>query len=93
MRAVMVRSVLVAGLAGVTPAWASQALAQSQGCLACHDTTKKTVGPSVKNLAARYKGQANVVDAIAARLKAGKGHPPVETSEAELKAILGWMLK
>ena len=30
---------------------------------------------------------------IVAALKAGKGHPPVKGSDADLKAITAWMLK
>jgi hypothetical protein len=54
--------------------------------MACHAKDKKQVGPSFKDIAARYKGQANAVDALVAKVRAGgKGvygpipmppHPP-----------------
>jgi cytochrome c551/c552 len=50
------------------------------------------MAPSNKDLAAKHKGKADV-DAIVASLKAGKGHPAVKGSDADLKAIVGWMLK
>lgn len=35
---------------------AQQALAQSSGCLNCHAVDTKKVGPSFKDIAAKYKG-------------------------------------
>lgn len=75
------------------PALASEDLAKANGCLTCHDANKKKMAPSNKDLAAKYKGNAAAVDTIVAALKAGKGHPPVKGSDADLKTITAWMLK
>ena len=41
---------------------ADLALAKKSGCLACHSIEKKIVGPSWKDVAAKYKGDAGAKD-------------------------------
>ena len=82
------------------PAVASEDLAKKNGCAACHAADKKIVGPSWKDVAAKYKGDAKAADTLAAKVKAGgKGvwgqvamPPQAKVSDADLKAILGWAL-
>ena len=89
----MVVGVAVLGLVAGSPALASEALARDKGCLACHKATGKADGPSIKDIAAKYKGRTDGVDSMAANIKAGKGHPPSTASETDLRAIVAWMLK
>lgn len=63
-----------------------------KGCVKCHDAEKKKMGPSVKDLAAKYKGKGEEA-ALLAKLKDGKGHPKSKESEADLKAAIAEMLK
>ena len=49
------------------PAWASQDLAQKKNCMACHAVDKKVIGPSYKEVAAKYAGQADAVAKLAPR--------------------------
>ncbi len=93
MRYVMTASLVALAWATTNPALASEVLARDNGCLVCHDATKKTMGPSIKDIAAKYKGKTGAVETIAANIKAGKGHPESKASDADLKAIVGWMLK
>jgi cytochrome c len=87
-------------LAGVAAAIAAGAvLAQSgadvvkaKGCLTCHAVDQKKVGPSYREVAAKYKGDANAGSTLAAKLKEGKGHPQIPASDAELKAALDYVL-
>lgn len=82
------------------PAWASDDLARKNGCAACHAPDKKVVGPSWKDIAGKYKGDAKAVDTLADKVKAGgKGvwgqvpmPPQAKVADADLKAILGWAL-
>lgn len=82
------------------PAWASEDLARKNGCAACHAPDKKAVGPSWKDIAAKYKGDDKAADTLAAKVKAGsKGvwgqvvmPPQAKVGDADLKAILGWAL-
>ena len=50
-------------------------LAKSSGCLACHGVDKKVVGPSWKDVAAKYKGDANGKATLIEKVKkGGKGN-------------------
>lgn len=66
----------------------AQDVLKAQGCLGCHDMDKKKVGPSLKDIAAKYKGKKDAEGALVAKLKDGKGHPKVAKSDAEIKAAV-----
>ena len=65
---------------------------KAKGCLNCHETDKKKVGPAYKEVAAKYKGNAGAEAQLIAKLKEGKGHPKVAASDAELKAAVRQVL-
>lgn len=73
----MKRYVVLAALASTmiaAPAMADLDLAKKSGCLACHGIDKKVVGPSWKDVAAKYKGQDSArADLIVAIAKGSKG--------------------
>src|SRR2546427_4197414 len=56
----------VATLVAALPARANEELARKYGCLACHTADKKLVGPSYKEVAAKYRGdkaaEAKLID-------------------------------
>ena len=85
------------------PAQASMELAQKKSCMACHATDKKLVGPSYKDVAAKYAGQKDAVAQLAERIQKGsvpgKGNwgaipmpanPQVSADEA--KQLATWVL-
>ena len=50
-------------------------LAKKSGCLACHSVDKKVVGPGWKDVAAKYKGDANGKATLIEKVKkGGKGN-------------------
>lgn len=55
----MKRTMLMAalGLGLAAPAFADLALATSKNCMSCHAVERKVLGPSFKDIAAKYKGQ------------------------------------
>ena len=57
-------------------------------CMGCHDVEKKKVGPSFKDVAAKYKGDKGADAKVVEKMKEGKGHPKVAASDAELKAAV-----
>lgn len=73
------------------------------GCMACHQKDKKLVGPAFKDIAAKYKGQADVVAKLADKVrKGGSGvwgpvpmapNPPDKINDADLKAAIELILK
>jgi cytochrome c len=82
----------VVGLAINTVAIAQEALAKSSGCLNCHAVDTKKVGPSFKDIAAKFKGKADAETSLVAELKAGKTHPAQKASEDDLKSLVKWIL-
>ena len=50
------------------PSFADEALAKSKNCMACHAVDKKLVGPSYKDVAKKYAGDAKAVDALATKI-------------------------
>jgi cytochrome c len=92
---------LVLALAALsTVASASQQLAQKNQCMSCHQVERKVVGPAFKEVAKKYKGNADAeAHLIAVVKKGGKGvwgnapmppHPQIKDDDA--KAIIGWVL-
>ena len=92
--------VLAAAAALTGPALADQALATAKNCMACHAVDKKLVGPAYKDVAAKYAGQKDAVDKLAAKImKGGSGvWGPVpmpanaQVNEAEAKKLAAWVL-
>ena len=85
-------------------AWAGPEEAMTKaGCTACHAADKKLVGPSFKEIAAKYKGQPDVVAKLMDKVrKGGSGvfgpvpmtpNPPDKIGDAELKSAIEYILK
>jgi cytochrome c len=68
------------------------ALATSKGCGACHAVDQKKVGPSYKDIAAKYAAQANAEPTISTKLKNGQGHMKVAATDAEVKSMVNYIL-
>ena len=91
---------LTAAITVSAPAFADQALATAKNCMACHAVDKKLVGPSYKEVAAKYAKDKGAADKLAAKiLKGGSGvwgavPMPANTqvSEAEAKKLAAWVL-
>ncbi len=88
-------------LASTNIAFASEELAKSKNCLACHSVDKKLVGPAYKDVKAKYEKDDKAVAMLTEKImKGGKGNwgpipmpanPQVSKEEAEklAKWILG----
>ena len=91
---------LAATLLAAPGAWASPELAQQKTCMACHAVDRKVVGPSYKDVAAKYAGQKDAVDKLAEKIvKGGAGvWGPVpmpanpKVSAAEARQLATWIL-
>jgi cytochrome c len=96
---------LTAGMFGlvmqVAAAADGTALAQKGGCLACHSVDKKILGPSYKDVAAKYKGQKDAEEMLIKKVKAGGsgvwGPMPMppnagKLSDDEFKTVVDWIL-
>ena len=91
---------LLAGLLSATPALADMKLAAAKNCMACHAVDKKLVGPSYKDVAAKYGSQKDALDKLSAKvIKGGAGvWGPVpmpanaQVSPDEAKKLMDWIL-
>ena len=93
-------AVVVAGLVVSFPAAASEELAKKHNCLACHDVNKKVVGPSYKEVAAKYRGDKAAEAKLFEKVKKGGvgtwGQVPMPPNaavpDADIKALVKWIL-
>ena len=79
--------VVVAGALAIGGVQAQEVL-KAKGCLTCHDVEKKKMGPSLKDIAAKYKADKAAESTLVTKLKEAKGHPKVNATEDELKAAV-----
>lgn len=81
-------------------AQADLALATQKNCMACHSVDKKVVGPSYKDVAAKYAGQLGAIDKLTVKvLKGGSGSwGPIpmpanaQLTESEAKKLISWII-
>ncbi len=75
-------------------------LAQKNNCLACHAIDKKLVGPSYKDIAAKYKSDKTAEAKLAEKIKKGGTGvwgqipmpPNANVADADIKALVKWIL-
>jgi cytochrome c len=78
---------------------AGMALARQHACVSCHALDQRVVGPSFKEIAARYRSAADAA-AMVNRMKAGGAGtwgpvpmpPQAHVSDADLQALARWIL-
>jgi cytochrome c len=88
-------SVLAAG-----NATASEKLAQSSGCMTCHTVERKVIGPSYKEIAAKYRNDKSAEANMVKKVKSGGSGvwgptpmpPNAHVKEDDIKAIVAWIL-
>lgn len=98
MKAIYI-AMMAAGVAVAGQVQADEALAKAKNCLACHATDKKLVGPSYKEVSAKYKGDAKAADMLASKIKAGGvgtwgkvPMPPNNVTPEEASKLAKWVL-
>jgi cytochrome c len=82
------------------PATANEALAAKYTCSACHSADKKVVGPAWKDVATKYRGDAEAITRLETKVRVGgsgiwgatpmPGYPAVP--DADLKTLVAWVL-
>jgi len=89
--------------AAMTLAGAAQAnekLAQSSGCMTCHGVDKKVIGPSYKEIAAKYRTDKGAEASLIKKVKGGgKGvwgdmpmPPNAHLKDDDIKTLVVWIL-
>ncbi len=91
-------TLLCAAAVGVSAADAS-ALAAQYNCQACHALDQKVVGPSYKEVAAKYAGDSGALVRLEKKVKSGGSGvwgaipmPPNNLPDADLEALVEWIL-
>ena len=71
------------------------------GCVACHRVDQRILGPSFKEVAAKYSGDSGAAARLAAKIRTGGqgvwGNVPMPpnagVSESDAKTLAGWVLQ
>jgi cytochrome c len=87
-------------LAPLAQAQDAAKLAQDKACLSCHQVDKKLVGPSFKEIAAKYRADkganATLVKAVRAGSQGKWGQVPMppnaSVSEKEAQLLVKWIM-
>ena len=78
-----------------------EALFKEKKCAACHKLDDKKVGPTLKDIAAKYAGNSDAQASLEKKVRTGGsgvwGKMPMprtadSVSDAEIKAMVEWML-
>ena len=75
-------------------------VAELYSCAECHNATIKVLGPSFKDIAAKYKDDKTAMEMLSAKVRKGGvgvwgqiAMPPAATiKDDELKLVLSWIL-
>jgi cytochrome c len=99
------RVVIIAAMAASPGAFAAtddvEALFNKSKCGACHKLDSKTVGPTLKDIAAKYAGDKNAAAMLEKKVRAGgvgvwgnmpMSRTPATVTDAEIKILVAWML-
>jgi cytochrome c len=101
MKAFLMMVVTASALMMGGQAAANEALAKQSGCLACHGIDKKVLGPSLKDIAAKYKGDKSAEAKLVTKVKVGGsgvwGPMPMpanspQVKDADIQTIVKWIL-
>ena len=101
----LMRQALAFGLASSAlfvagTAFASEELFKKSNCMACHAIDQKRLGPSMKEVAVKYTGDASAADRLAQKIRAGGGGvwgemampPQPQVAEADAKTLADYIL-
>ncbi len=100
MKSSVIALAALAATLAAPAAFANAELAQKKNCMACHATDKKLVGPSYKDVAAKYAKDKDAVKKLAEKIiKGGSGvWGPVpmpanaQVNPAEAEELAKWVL-
>jgi len=92
MKLIAMAALASISLVATGAASAQEALAKSSGCLNCHAVDTKKIGPSFKDVAAKYKGKPDAESMLVAKISGGKEHPAVKATADDVKSLVKWVL-
>ncbi len=100
MRRLFATCAMLCALGATGAAHANEKLAQSSGCMTCHAIDKKVIGPSYRELAAKYRGDKLAEARLFKKVKGGGEGvwgpipmpPNPHVKDADLKTLVQWIL-
>lgn len=100
MREAVALALACASLLSSGTAFADEELFKRSNCMACHAIDQKRVGPSMKDVAAKYSGDSGAADRLAMKIRGGGvgvwGEMPMppqpQVSEADAKTLAEYIL-
>ncbi len=76
-----------------------ETLYKTKACVACHQIDTKVVGPSYKDVSAKYAGQEGAVETVASHIKNGVSGiwgpipmPANQVTDEEARILAEWVL-
>jgi len=100
----LVAIAVAAGFLFSAPAFAAgeEDLAKAKNCMTCHKVDGKLLGPSYKEVAAKYAGQKDAVEKLAEKVIKGGGGvwkgtldamtPNPQVTPEEAKKLVAWIM-
>ena len=100
MKQLLAAGIAVSALILGNAALANEKLAQASGCMTCHGTDKKIIGPSYKEVADKYRGNKGAEADLIKKVKGGGqgvwGSTPMppnaHVKDEDIKTIVQWVL-
>ena len=88
------------GLLSAGSTFASEDLFKKSNCMACHAIEQKRLGPSMKQVSAKYSGDSNAADRLAKKIQEGgvgvwgqmPMPPQLQVTEADAKILAEYIL-
>jgi cytochrome c len=95
-----VRGIGTAAAAPVARGDPAKALAEKSGCLACHAAKLRAIGPSLAEIASRYRSDNGAETRLVAKIKSGGqgtwGNIPMppqpQLQESDIRSLVRWIL-
>ena len=100
MKQLIVALTACVGIAMASGVRADEKLARASGCMTCHQVDTKVIGPSFKEVAAKYKGDKGAESNLVKKVKAGgRGvwgsmmmPPNAHVKDEDIATIVKWIL-
>jgi|SRR5687768_2582958 len=100
MKQLLIACAAVLALTLGTAASANEKLAQASGCMTCHNVDKKIIGPTYKEVAAKYRGSKTAEADLIKKVKGGGqgvwGSVPMppnpHVKDEDIKTLVVWIL-
>ncbi|MBS1174535.1 MAG: nirM [Burkholderiaceae bacterium] len=93
-------AVALFGILSANQAVANPQIAKANKCFECHSLDKRIIGPTIREIATKYQGQAGAESRLAEKVRKGSvgvwGTTPMQAypdmPQKDIEAVVRWML-